>query len=121
MADINSWTFSGRLTKDAEQKENVGSNGSTVTTFTVANNTGFGQNKSCTFVTVNAWGKLGLGLFPYLVKGKPVAVTGPMTTNKWLGQDGNSHTDIIVNAKDIQLLNGGDRQSPDSSADEATW
>ena len=39
MLDINMWTFSGRLTKDATSKT-ICNNGTTLVTCTVANNTG---------------------------------------------------------------------------------
>ena len=47
---------------------------------------------------------MGQNLLPYLVKGKAVAVSGSAKLNKWLGQDGLQHTDLLVDAKDIVLL-----------------
>lgn len=107
MASINNWTFSGRLTKGCETKA-VGPNSSNVTKFTVAMDVGFGDKKHTLFVKVNLWGKLGVTLSQYLVKGKSVAVTGPVDLNAWVGsQDGQSHTDLQVDAKDVVLLPDG--------------
>lgn len=114
MLDINMWTFSGRLTKDATSKA-IGNNGTTLVTCTVANNTGFGDNKACTFITVNIWGKMGQNLLPYLVKGKAVAVSGSAKLNKWLGQDGLQHTDLLVDAKDIVLLSDSAKSNYDET------
>lgn len=114
MASINNWTFSGRLTKGCETKS-VGPNNSNVTKFTVAMDVGFGDKKHTLFVKVNLWGKIGLTLAQYLVKGKSVAVTGPVDLNTWIGsQDGASHTDLEVDAKDVVLLADGTGQQQNS-------
>ena len=107
MADINTWTFSGRLTKDCEMKT-VGPKSSNLTKFCVALNTGYGDKKHSLFVNVCIWGNFGLSLGQYLKKGKNVAVTGPVDLNKWVSsQDGAGHTDIQVDAKDVVLLPDG--------------
>lgn len=110
MADINTWTFSGRLTKDAEAK--VTNTGSDFVQFTVANNTGFGTKAQVLFVQVTLWGKAGMNLLPYLKKGKNVAVTGELKTNDWVStQDGTNHRDLQVNSQKVILLNDGSGNS----------
>lgn len=104
MSDLNNWNVSGRLTKDAAQKS-VGSKGTTLTYFDIANNTGFGNNKKCNFITVNIWGSKGTALLPYLKKGTGVILTGQLDINKWTGQDGLEHSQLQMNANDI-VLNG---------------
>lgn len=92
--DINTWTFSGRLVKDATASV-AGKNATSVVHFTVANNINFGEKQKSTFVNVSLWGKLGQSLLPYLVKGKTVAITGSLTQEESF---------LNVTAKDVILL-----------------
>lgn len=112
---MNNWNVSGRLTKDAVQK-NVGSKGTVLTSFDIANNTGFGSNKKCNFVTVNIWGSKGTAVFPYLKKGTGVILTGQLDINKWTGQDGLEHVQLQINVNDI-VLNGSPINNSQSQED----
>lgn len=85
MSDLNSITVVGRLTADAESKQ-VGN--STLVTFTLANNTGFGQYACTNFFKVNAWGKQAASVLEWLKKGKQVGVTGVMENKRWTDQNG---------------------------------
>ena len=87
MSDLNSITVVGRLTADAETKQ-VGE--STLVTFTLANNTGFGQRACTNFFKVNAWGKQATSVLEWLKKGKQVGVTGVFENKKWTDQNGVS-------------------------------
>lgn len=110
--DINVWTVSGHLTRDAESKA-VGANGTALVTFSIAVNSGYGNNQKAEFVTVNLWGKLGQNLLPYLLKGKYVCVSGQHKVNRYTSQtDGMQHTDIAIDAKEVVLLpSGGGNQN----------
>ena len=55
MSDLNSCTFTGNLTKDAEVKL-IGAKQTPCCEFTVANNTGFGQYEKASFIQVQLWG-----------------------------------------------------------------
>ena len=81
MADLNSCSFTGRLTKDAEVVT-VGAKGTQITKFSMANNTGFGTYARTNFFNVQIWGKAGVAVSQYLTKGKQVAVTGVLENNK---------------------------------------
>ncbi len=106
MADINNLVVTGRLTKDAEKK--VLPTGTTLVTFAIANNTGWGDYKKTLFLECNLWGKLGEGVFQYLKKGKTVAVTGSLEVQKWTSsQDGQERTKQVVNAKECLLMADG--------------
>jgi single-strand DNA-binding protein len=88
MSDLNNCAFVGRLTRDAEVKQ-VGN--STLVTFAIANNTGFGQYACTNFIEVNAWGKQAAGIVQYLVKGKQVAIAGTFENKRWTDQNGINH------------------------------
>lgn len=90
MADLNNVSITGRLTADAEVKT-VGANNTTLVTFSVANNTGFGQYACTNFFPVNAWGKQAESVLSFLKKGKQVALTGTFENKKWTDQNGIIH------------------------------
>lgn len=103
MADLNVCTFVGRVTRDAVV-ESVGAKGTQITRFAIANNTGFGQYEKTNFFNVQIWGKQGVAVSQYLVKGKQIAVTGTLENNKWQDQQGNSHDSWNLTANSITLL-----------------
>lgn len=106
MADLNVCTFVGRLTKDATT-ETVGAKGTQLTKFSIANNTGFGQYERTNFFNVQMWGKQGVALSPYLLKGKQIAITGMLENQKWTGQDGQPHDSWTLSANSVTLLADG--------------
>lgn len=113
MADLNSCSFTGRVTRDAETTT-VGSKGSSLTKFSIANNTGFGQYARTQFFNVQLWGKTGEAIKQYLVKGKQVAVTGVLENQKWTGNDGLEHDSWTLTASGVTLL--ADAKGPAQSS-----
>jgi single-strand DNA-binding protein len=115
MSDMNSFSFTGRLTRDAEQKTLP--TGTNLVTFDAANNTGFGQYAKTMYVTCNVWGKQGTAILPYLKKGKAVAISGTLEVQKWTSNaDGMERMKLVVSCRDTILLAGGDRESSAPSA-----
>lgn len=113
MADLNMTTFTGRLTRDAERK--VLPTGTSLVTFDIANNTGWGDYKKTIYLTCNLWGKQGDSVQKYLTKGKPVGVSGALEVQSWEGQDGIRHSKNVINCRDCILLAGGDKGGEHSS------
>lgn len=110
MSDLNNWSITGRLTKDAEFKTLP--SGKHMTEISCAVNTGFGQYKKTTYVKVSVWGDSLQKLVPYLKKGSLIATSGELTTNEWTSkQDGTLHTDLCISARDVQLLQSKAEQS----------
>lgn len=103
MSDLNSCSFVGRVTKDAEVSS-VGSKGTKICKFGIANNTGFGEYAKANFFNVQMWGKQGEAIAPYLTKGKQVAVSGSLESNKWSSQDGTAHENWTLTVNSITLL-----------------
>lgn len=106
MSDLNCCSFVGRLTKDATV-ESIGAKGTQITKFAIANNTGFGSYARTNFFNVSIWGKQGVGVAPYLLKGKQVAVSGVLENQKWTGQDGVTHDNWCLTANSVTLLADG--------------
>lgn len=115
MADLNSFSVVGRITRDAEM-QTVGSKGTDIVKFSIANNTGYGQYAKTNFINVQAWGKVGTSIVTYLKKGKQVAITGPLENNKWTGKDGLEHDSWTLTATSIQLL--ADAQGTSQNAEQ---
>lgn len=103
MADLNSCSFTGRVTKDAVV-ESIGAKGTQITKFSIANNTGFGQYAKANFFNVQVWGQTGAAVAQYLKKGKQVAVTGMLENAKWEGKDGLEHDSWTLTCQGVTLL-----------------
>ena len=76
----NSLSFVGRLGKDAETRE-AGS--TTVTSFSIANNVGFGDKKQTMWYDCSLWGKQGERMAQYLKKGTMVFVSGEFSEREY--------------------------------------
>lgn len=103
MSDLNSCSFTGRVTKDAVV-ESIGAKGTQITKFSIANNTGFGQYAKTSFFNVQVWGKAGVAIAEYLKRGKQVAVTGMLENQKWTGKDGLEHDSWNLTCQSVTLL-----------------
>lgn len=112
MADINCFTFTCRLTKDAELK--TLSTGKKLLVMNGAINTGYGEYKKTLWIKVQLWGDRGEKILPYTVKGSLIGVTGELSRNEWVNSNtGTTCVDFVVDARDIQLL-ASKKQNADS-------
>lgn len=106
----NQITVIGRLGRDAETKS---VSGTSLLTFSVADDTGFGDKKVTTWWRVSVWGKQAEGRLPeFLKKGTQVAVFGEASARE---HDGKIYLEIRANS--VQLIGAkGDAPAPTSSA-----
>lgn len=113
MSDLNNCTFIGRVTRDAETSM-VGAKGTSLTKWSIANNTGFGQYEKTNFFNCQMWGKQGEGLKQYLTKGKQICVAGQLEDTSWEGNDGVKHTQWTLTVNQVSLLADpkGDSRAP---------
>ena len=102
MSDINQFTFTGRLTKDAEVR--TLESGKTLLVANVAINTGYGNNKKTTYIKMQQWGASGANIASYLTKGNLIGASGQLSLNKWVGKDGVERQDLVVDVFSVQLL-----------------
>jgi single-strand DNA-binding protein len=102
MSDLNNVSLTGRLTKDPVSKTLP--TGTFLAEFAVANNTGFGQYAKTNYFDVKLWGKQGQAVFPYLSKGKHVAVSGSLEMETWFDKDGNNCKKWVLTAQQVILL-----------------
>lgn len=94
-----SGTLIGRLGKDPETRSTSG--GTTICTFSVATDHGFGDKKKTTWVKVSVFGKQAEFAQNNLVKGDSVAVSGAMYLDEWDGKNGKVLT-LCLDARDIE-------------------
>ena len=94
--NINVCVLSGRLTKPVELRA-TGS-GTSVASFTVAVDDGWGDKKKTYFLPVIVWQKAAEACAKSLVKGQMVTVKGRITTRNWDDQQGQRHyvTEIVA-------------------------
>ena len=99
----------GNLTKDAEQRTTR--SGSKVLNFSIAVNTGWGDNKSVIYFDISYWGKD--SILPYLKRGQKVGLSGDLTQREY-----NEKTYLGITARSVDLL-GGNKQdvSPSEALD----
>ena len=101
MADINVMTISGRLVRDPELKTT--SNGNTVASFRIANNT----LKKTNFFDVSLWGKPAETLVQYAEKGRWISLNGRMELDEWEDKEGNKRTSYSIVADNFNFLGSG--------------
>lgn len=103
---MNKLLLIGNLTRDPEMRSTR--DGIPVCSFTVAVNR---RNKGAQagqpdadFFRVTAWRGLGEICGRYLLKGRKVAVTGPVSVSTYQGNDGAFRASMEVTADDVEFL-----------------
>ena len=110
MADINTATLIGRLTRDEELKYTP--SGAAVGNISIAINRRVKKGQEwvdeANYFDVVFFGKQAEGLKQFLTKGKQVGVTGFLKQERWTDQNGQNRSAVKIYANDIQLLGGKD-------------
>ncbi len=110
------------MTKDPELRTTQ--SGISVCTFTVAVNRRKTQNQQqpeADFFRVSAWRELGENCGKWLIKGKKVAVVGPVSVSTYQGQDGKTYANLEVTAQDVEFLSpaGQTESAPQAAPQQA--
>ena len=95
-------TVAGRLGKDAETRQ---AGNSSVTGFSVAGYTGFGDRKQSHWFNCSLWGKRGEAMQQYLSKGQEVVVIGEYSEREY---NGNKYKEL--NVLDVKLMGSSQSQ-----------
>lgn len=106
-------TVHGNLTADSEIIELAGSK---LLKFTVASNNKprkKGVEPGATFVVCSVWGERAEKLAQYLLKGKPVMVSGELENRTWETEKGKG-TSTELNVTTVEFLSSGQNSSEDS-------
>ena len=119
---MNRLTIIGNLTKDPELRTTQG--GISVCSFTVAVNRRArkDQQPETDFFRVSAWRELGENCAKWLIKGKKVAVVGPVSVSTYQGHDGKTYANLEVLASDVEFLSpaGQVEKEPEPQRDQQT-
>ena len=111
---LNRIILIGRLSKDPELRYTT--NGIGVCGFTLAVESGFGENKRTDFINIVVWNKQGESCATYLSKGKLAAVDGRLQIRSYDGKDGVKRYVTEVVAENVRFL------SPkEAKQEEAPW
>ena len=108
----------GRLTKDPEIRTTV--NGTTVGNFTLAVDSGYGDNKSTDFINVVSFGKQAEFVNKFLRKGVLILIEGQLKINKWTDRNDvkRETPEIILNS--TTFLQSKKKEAPEDFIPEAT-
>lgn len=126
---MNKLTIIGNLADNPQTRVVNTANGTqNVCNFTVATNRFVRGQKRSTFFRVSCWGKQAENAMKYLLKGRKVAVTGPVEASAYIAQDNSARARLEVYADEIEYLsstgNGtrqyDDPQTPPPSPNEFT-
>ena len=113
---MNNWSFTGNLGRDAETKY-VGE--SSVTEFSVAVKSGYGDKATTTWAKCAMWGDRGEKVAQYLTKGQAVGIVGELTLREYVKKDGGNGASLEVRVSDMTLLGKkGDGDSGDNGFSE---
>ena len=99
---INKVILMGRLTRDPEMRHT--NSGTPITTFSLAINSGYGENQRTDFVNCLAWNKTAEFVTKYFTKGKMIVIAdGRISTRSWETQDGKRAYATEVVAKEVSF------------------
>lgn len=115
MADnLNVVALQGNLTRDAELKHT--NSGTAICEFSLAVNNWFGKDHA-SFFNVTIFGKQAESVQQYLMKGKPVEITGKVKQERWTDQNGNNRSKVVIIADKVHLLSSGETKGQNKEPD----
>ena len=93
---FNKVILMGRLTSDPELKQSQ--NGVSVTSFNLAVDRRYGQDKQTDFITIVAWRQTAEFICKYFGKGTAMLVCGELQTRSWTDKEGNKRyaTEVVA-------------------------
>ena len=110
---LNTFVGIGRLTRDPDVRYNPNTQVA-VARFTIAIDSGYGDNKRTDFPSIVVFGKMAEVVEKYLKKGSQVAVQGRLQTGSY-EKDGVRHYTTDISASNIEFLGKPKQDSNDSS------
>lgn len=109
---INKAIIMGRLTRDPEVRT-TGS-GKSVCNFSVAVDSGYGENRQTEFINCVAWQSQADFVGRYFTKGMMIIVIGRISTRSWEGQDGRKNYTTEIIASEVSF--GESKKSREANA-----
>ena len=100
---MNSVNLIGNMTRECELR--MTSTGKPVASFTLAVNTGYGDNQQTSFINCVVWNKQAENLQKYTSKGSKLAVTGALRQRTYENANGQKINVVEVICQSIEYLN----------------
>ena len=124
-ADFEQIILVGNVGREPEMRYTP--SGTAVTSFSVAVNSKYNDEKVTKWFRVTSWGKLAEVCHQYVTKGMKVAVTGELQADKatgapriWEKKDGTFACNFEINASKVVFLSGGkSKEETEAPKDEA--
>lgn len=89
-------------------------NGVPVCTFSLAVDTGYGENKATTWVRCTAWRKQAEVVAQYVQKGSQLFVEGTPKASAWASKDGTAKANLELTLSNVQFLTSKATTTTDS-------
>jgi single-strand DNA-binding protein len=99
---MNNCSFIGRIGRDAELRHTQ--SGKEVTSWPLAVDVGYGQNKSTLWLDCAMWGERGMRLVEYIRKGERIGVHGEISQDTYHANDGSEKSRVRLRVADVTLL-----------------
>ena len=99
---MNTISITGRLGRDPELRYTQ--TGKAVTNLSIANTTGFGENKQTHWFTVVCWNAQAEAVTQHLRKGSLVGVEGFLQTRKWKTREEEDRISVEITANRVDFL-----------------
>lgn len=105
----------GRMTSTPELKTTP--SGVSVTSFSIAVDRGYGENKQTDFINIVAWRQTAEFICKHFTKGSRIAIEGSIQTRKYQDRDGNNRTVFEVVANNVHFVDGKKDAKPSVDVD----
>ena len=103
---MNHCVFSGRIVADADTRYTT--NGTPISNFRIAVDSGYGEHKRTDFINCVLWKKEQLA--QHLTKGKAVIVSGEYQGREYDDRNGNKQRIVEIIVRDVEFQQGQPRQ-----------
>lgn len=112
---MNDCLFIGRTTKDIELRYTAGTN-MAVAKFSLAIDSGFGDNKKTNFFNLTAFGKTAETFEKYVGKGTKIAVKCEANQNQYTDKNGNKVNAVDFTVRSFEFCESRSAQTQQTSA-----
>lgn len=112
---MNNFSGIGRVGRDAETRHTQ--SGTAVTSWPVAIDSGYGQNKRTEWFDCALWGERGEKLASYIRKGDRIGVQGEISMDTYQTRDGTEKSRLRLRVVDVTLL--GNKSDSHSGGQES--
>lgn len=114
---MNNWSIIGRCGSDGELRTTK--SGTQLLTFTVAVDSGWGDNKKVEWIRVTKFGKGVGGLCPFVRKGDRIGVVGEGSKSEYTNKDGETKSNLEIVAHTVTLCGDGTKKAASGQEEPA--